>query len=243
LKLKSSQVNVSVLTINVFWGSRLVMLLTREEYFPVMRILVIIPITGLDADKIEERMIFLRSIARDGTEVEYLQVGEGPLAIECAVDHLQAAVQVIKHVEWAERSGYDAIIVWCGGDPGVEEARTLVDVPVIGPGEAMRLLASLAGKHVGRIHHPLPVLKLRDDLELTYRLTEEAIQASLAGGFDSFYLDCLGMFGMGRPLRARTGLPVVDGGEASLALAEVTVAMGLGSSRVAYPKYPPLHRL
>jgi Asp/Glu/hydantoin racemase len=101
----------------------------------------------------------------------------------------------------------------------------------------------LAGKRVGRIHHPLPVLRLRDDLELTYRLTEEAIHAAVAEGYDSFYLDCLGMFGMGKPLRVRTGLPVVDGGEASLALAEVAVALGLGPSRVTYPRYPPAHRL
>jgi allantoin racemase len=208
-----------------------------------MRILVIVPITGLDGGKMEERMSFLRSIARDGTEVEYLQVREGPPAVECAVDHLQAAAEVIKHVEAAEADGYDAVISWCGGDPGVEEARTLVDIPVIGPGEAMRLLASLAGKRVGRIRHPLPVLRLRDDLELTFRLTEEAIRAAVAEGYDSFYLDCLGMFGMGRHLRERTGLPVVDGGEASLKLAEVAVELGLGPSRVAYPKYPPLHRL
>ena len=207
-----------------------------------MRILVIVPISGINDSQIEERMKFLRSIAHPDTVLEYLQLENGPPAIECPVDHLQASAEVIKYVQTAEKEGFDAIISWCGGDPGVEEARTLVDIPVIGPGEAMHLLASYYGKKVARIHHPLPVLNLRDDLELTYRLTEEAIQKAVNEGFDTFYLDCLGMFGMGRPLREKTGLPVIDGGEASMALAEISVDLGLTPSRIAYPKYPPEHR-
>ena len=207
-----------------------------------MRILVIIPITGINDAQIAERMKFLRSVARPDTTLEYLQIKEGPPAIECSVDHLQASAEVIKYVQQAEADGYDALISWCGGDPGVEEARTLVDIPVVGPGEAMHLIASSMGKKVGRIHHPLPVLNLRDNLELTYKLTEEAIQMAVEEGYDSFYLDCLGMFGMGRPLREKTGLPVIDGGEASVALAEISVSLGLKPSRIAYPKYPPEHR-
>ena len=205
-----------------------------------MRILVIVPITGLNDAKIEERMKFLRSVARPDTELEYIQIKTGPPAIECPVDHLQASAEVIKCVKKAEEDGYDAIISWCGGDPGVEEARTLVDIPVIGPGEAMLVLASLMGEYIGCIHHPLPVLNLRDDIELTYKLTEEAIQQSIKEGNDTFYLDCLGMFGMGKSLREKTGLPVIDGGEASVTLA---ITLGLKPSRIAYPSYPPKHRL
>ena len=203
---------------------------------------MIIPITGINDDQIEERMRFLRSISRPDTILEYIQIKTGPPAIECPVDHLQASAEVIKYVKAAEDEGYDAIISWCGGDPGVEEARTLVDIPVIGPGESMQVIASVMGKNVGRVHHPLPVLNLRDDIELTYRLTEEAINEAIEEGYDSFYLDCLGMFGMGKPLRDKTGLPVIDGGEASVTLAEVAVSLGLKPSRIAYPKYPPMHR-
>ncbi len=204
---------------------------------------MIIPITGINDTQIEERMRFLRSVARKDTVLEYIQIKTGPPAIECPVDHLQASAEVIKYVKAAEENGYDAIISWCGGDPGIEEARTLVDIPVIGPGEAMLVLASLMGKKIGCIHHPLPVLNLRDDLDLTYKLTEEAIQRSIKEGNDSFYLDCLGMFGMGKPLREKTGLPVIDGGEASVTLAEVAVTLCLKPSRIAYPRYPPKHRL
>jgi allantoin racemase len=208
-----------------------------------MNILIIIPITGLSNDDIQKRMTYLQSIVRNDTEIVYIQLTDGPLAIECLVDHLQAAAEVIKVVPNLEERGFDAIIVWCGGDPGVEEARTLVDIPIIGPGESMRLFASFMGRKVACIPHPLPVLELRDDLDKTYILTEEKIRDAVNEGYDSFYLDCLGMYGMGKKLREKTGYSIIDGGEASLKLAEVIVELGLKTNRLAYPKYPPPHRL
>jgi len=50
------------------------------------------------------------------------------------------------------------------------------------------------------------------------------------------------MFALGRPLRERTGLPVIDPAEASLETAETMAHLGLRHSRAAYPKYPPPHR-
>jgi len=50
------------------------------------------------------------------------------------------------------------------------------------------------------------------------------------------------MFGMGRPLRDSTRLPVIDPAEASLTLAEAMAHLHLTHSRAAYPKYPPSHR-
>jgi len=207
-----------------------------------MKIRVIIPISGLSEKDIRHRIDYLISIARSGTEIDYIQLHDGPPAIECLVDHLQAACEVIKHVQKSEEDGCDAVIIWCGGDPGVKEARTLVDIPVIGPRESMRLIASHVGENVARIHHPLPVLELRKDLEKTYCLTEELIMEAVADGYDSFYLDCLGMYGMGRELRKKTGLMVIDGGKASLKIAEISIDLGLVPNRIVYPKYPPPHR-
>ena len=61
-------------------------------------------------------------------------------------------------------------------------------------------------------------------------------------GHDSFILDCLAMFGMGRPLREATKLPVIDPAEASLELAETLAHFRLAHSRAAYPSYPLPHR-
>jgi len=173
-----------------------------------VKILVIIPITGLKKADIEERMMFLRSIARPGTKVDYVQVKEGPPAVESLVDHTQASAEVLKYVKKAEGEGYDAIISWCGGDPGVEAARTLVDIPVVGPGESMRLLASVMGKKVIGVAPSLPVLETRRDLKKTTELLKEAIEKKVKEGYDSFYLSCLALTGLGRTLREETGLVV-----------------------------------
>ena len=207
-----------------------------------MRIHLAVPITGLDDAAIKLRTAFLETIARPGTEITYSRVREGPPAIESPVDHAQAAAEVLKLVGPAEKAGADAIIVWCAGDPGVEAARTLVDVPVVGPGEAMRLLVQPLGHSPVAVPAPLPVLDLRRDVKKTLRLTEQTIHELGERGHDAFYLDCLGMFGMGRPLRDSTRLTVIDPAEASLELAEAMAHLHLTHSRAAYPKYPPPHR-
>ena len=206
-----------------------------------MKVHLAIPITGLDDHAISLRITFLESIARLGTEITYSRVREGPSAIESPVDHAQAVAEVIKLVGPAEKAGADAIIIWCAGDPGLEAARTLVDVPVVGPGESMRLLAQLLGRNPSSVP-PLPVLDLLLDQKKTFRLTEKTIRGLEAAGHDAFYLDCLGMFGMGRPLRETTHLPVIDPAEASLEIAETMAHLHLRHSRTAYPKYPPQHR-
>jgi Asp/Glu/hydantoin racemase len=113
---------------------------------------------------------------------------------------------------------------------------------VIGPGKAMRALASTLGKRVCGVPAPLPVLELRRDLNRTFELTKAKIGELVHEGYDCFYLDCLGLFGLGRRLREATGLPVVDPAEAALKVAEVSVELGLKPSRIAYPRYPPEHR-
>jgi len=207
-----------------------------------LKIHLAVPITGLDDSAIRLRTDFLTSIARPGTEITYSRIREGPLAIECAVDHARAANEVLKLVGPAEEAGADVIIIWCAGDPGLNAARTLVDVPVVGPGESMRLLIQLLGRNPAAIPAPIPVLDLRKDIEKTMRLSLLQINELTKRGHDAFYLDCLGMFGMGRPLRDLTCLPIIDPAEASLEVAEVMVHLGLRHSRAAYPKYPPNHR-
>ncbi len=208
----------------------------------MLRVHLAIPITGLDDAAIRLRTSFLESIARPGTEITYSRIHEGPPAIESHVDHTRAAAEVLKLVGPAEKAGADAIIIWCAGDPGLEAARTLVDVPIVGPGESMLLLVQLLGHNPAAVPAPLPVLDLRKDTAKTLLLTEQTIHKLEGLGHDAFYLDCLGMFAMGRTLREVTSLPVIDPAEASLEIAETMAHLHLTHSRKTYPKYPPLHR-
>jgi allantoin racemase len=51
--------------------------------------------------------------------------------------------------EQAEQEGYDAVIMHCCSDPGLEEARRRVSIPVIGPGEATLRAGAILGRRIG----------------------------------------------------------------------------------------------
>ena len=52
-------------------------------------------------------------------------------------------------VEQAEREGYDAVVMHCCSDPGLDEARSRVAIPVIGPGEATLRAGAILGRRIG----------------------------------------------------------------------------------------------
>ncbi|MFQ6075351.1 MAG: aspartate/glutamate racemase family protein [Candidatus Bathyarchaeia archaeon] len=207
------------------------------------RVMVIVPIKGLTEEGLEERKSFARSMLSEGTTADFVVVERGPPAIESRVDAEEAIPDVLTLAKKAEGEGYDAAIVWCASDPGVDAARELVDIPVIGPGEASRAIASILGKRVARINPEIPVLEMRRDLDKTVvEIRGLAMEAVEREGADAFVLGCLALWGLGRRLREETGLPVVDPAEASLKMAEVAIALNLRHSRLTYPRYPPPHR-
>lgn len=60
-------------------------------------------------------------------------------------------LQIIENAVIAEREGYDAVAISCFLDPGLEEARSLVDIPVVSSCEAALLMSSLVGRSFGLI--------------------------------------------------------------------------------------------
>ncbi|HEY7046924.1 MAG TPA: aspartate/glutamate racemase family protein [Jatrophihabitantaceae bacterium] len=52
-------------------------------------------------------------------------------------------------VEQAAREGYDAVVMHCCSDPGLEEARGRVAIPVVGPGEATLRAGAILGRRIG----------------------------------------------------------------------------------------------
>jgi len=62
--------------------------------------------------------------------------------------HLRA-IQVVENALRAEREGYDAVAISSFVDPGMEEARSVVDIPVLGSLETALLLSSTVGRAFG----------------------------------------------------------------------------------------------
>ena len=202
-----------------------------------MRIRLIIPITGLTGEGIEERLGYLREIADPGTEVDAVQVEVGPPAIESEADAVLAGPDILRLVGEAERDGVDAAIIWGGGDPALAAARELVDIPVIGPSESMTALSMVLGRKPCRVVPEIPVLEMRKDLDRTVEaLREEITERIERREGDVFALGCLALWGLGKRFRESLGVPILDGAEASLKMAELMVKLGLRHSRIAYPR-------
>ncbi|NPV69540.1 MAG: hydantoin racemase [Firmicutes bacterium] len=133
-----------------------------------------------------------------------------------------------------EHEGFDAVVVSCAGDPGVEGARQKLRIPVIGAGEATAALALGFGGRVGAlgITAEVPAAMraiLRDSLVSSARpagvyttldlLTEEGRasvnEAALSlkrEGARVIALACTGLstIGAASAIRAATGLRVID---------------------------------
>ena len=202
-----------------------------------MRIRLIIPITGLTGESVEERLGYLREMADPGTEIDAVQVEVGPPAIESEADAVLTGPDVLRLVGEAERDGVDAAIIWCGGDPALAAARELVDIPVIGPGESMTALSMVLGRKPCRVVPDIPVLEMRKDLDLTVEaLREEITERIERREGNVFVLGCLALWGLGKRFRESLGVPILDGAEASLKMAELMVKLGLRHSRIAYPR-------
>jgi len=92
-----------------------------------------------------------KQAARQDTEIDWCDVKHSAYMINNSYLELLNNVWVIDGIIEAEKQGYDAVIIGCGNDPALREARQAVDIPVIGPTEAASLLACTLGYRFGVI--------------------------------------------------------------------------------------------
>lgn len=200
-----------------------------------------------------------QALAAPGTEVTGRQPSFGPASIEGHFDEAFGAAGVAEQVRLAQGEGFDAVVIACFGDPGLDAARELTAAPVLGIAEAAFHAASfvatgfsvvttlartcvIAERLVQRygferscrgIHATdLPVLALEDDgAAAADRIEAVARQALARDRSGAIVLGCGGMTGLCRTLQQRLGVPVVDGVGAAVKLAEALVGLGLTTSR------------
>ncbi|WP_342430730.1 aspartate/glutamate racemase family protein [Neobacillus sp. FSL H8-0543] len=74
--------------------------------------------------------------------------------------------QFVRAALMAESAGYDAMFIGTIPDVGLLEARTLVDIPVVGYGQASFHFASMLGDHIGVVNFLAPLAdELRQNAE------------------------------------------------------------------------------
>lgn len=143
----------------------------------------------------------------------------GPASIESEFDELLAGPATLINAVAAERSGADAIILACMGDPALHQVREAVAVPVLGPGETAMHYAAMCGRKFSIIctleeragtylDHAkryglesklasvraagLPVLEIDSDDALVERLVDRSLSAIANDKADVIILACVG---------------------------------------------------
>jgi allantoin racemase len=215
--------------------------------------------------EMRRREALLNSWAFTGTEVSVVDVASGPASIESAYEEALCVPATIDLIMKCEREGFDAAIIGCFGDPGLEAARELVTMPVVGPCESSLLLAAslghkfsvltvfdslIAGQELlaykAGVRDKLasvratgiPVLELMKDPEKTKaRLIAVAEMCVKQDRADAFLFGCMTMsfLDLADEISAAVGAPAVNAGKAALKQAEMLVSMGLSHSKTAFP--------
>ncbi len=188
-----------------------------------------------------------RAAALPTSEVLAVSPEGVPPAIESDADVALCVPPSLALAE-AEAARWDAIVIACHSDPGIDAVRERVLNPVIGIGEASYAAALAVGRRFSLItltERFLPrkreqirrlglldrcasiralgagVLESHEGKDrLRDRYHREAEAALRQDGADAVVLGCSGMAGMAEDLQARLGAPVVDPVVAALKLAE-----------------------
>ena len=237
-----------------------------------MKILYIVPgvmsKTALGAQELARRQRILQANAGKDVVVDIRENQKGPSSIESAYEEYLSIPETLTQVVNAEKEGYGGVILGCFGDPGIDAARELVSIPVVGPGESSMLVAALLGHRFSIVtvldsvipslerlaiisgidsklasvrSADIPVLELgKDPHTAKERMLAEAKKAKEHDRADVIVLGCMSMafLGVSDEMQKILGIPVVNPALVALKVLEGLMSAHLTHSKKAYP-YPP----
>ena len=197
-------------------------------------------------------------VAASGTRISAATSMMGPASIEGYYDEALAVPGLLMQIAQGERDGADAAIIACFDDTGLDAARALAGIPVIGICEAALATVSFIAQRftvvttMERSRLPIealverygmgrrakvraadiPVLALEDaGSDAIGRLRAEIAAALREDHAEAIVLGCAGMADLAHRLEAEFGVPVVDGVSAAIKQAEALVSLGLKTAK------------
>ena len=207
-----------------------------------------------------------RSVAASGTEIVAVTSTMGPASIEGYYDEALAVPGLLVEIAKGEREGAAAAIIACFDDTGLDAARAMAGIPVIGICEAALAMASFIAQRLtvvttmersrSPVEHlvyrygmgaranvraaDIPVLALEDPASGAAAKLRKEIELALdVDRAEAIVLGCAGMADLAAELTREFGVPVIDGVAAAVKQAEALIALGLSTAkRGAYA--PPL---
>lgn len=208
---------------------------------------------------------YFKKHASGDTEVEVVSLKDGPESVESYYLEAYASPRVLDIIKNAD-GRYDGFLVNCFADPGVRAAREITDVPVIGPGEASMLTASMLGHKFG-----VAAINKKQVAALDIKVMEMGIIQRFAGaravnigvsslldapqetveevikaadflirerGAEVIVLGCTGMAYLAEDIKKRLTVPVIEPALTALKLLETLIDMGLTHSKEALYSNP-----
>ena len=216
----------------------------------------------------KQREAALQEFVSPGVTVEARPHGKGPRSIESMWEEYLSVPGLLESVVELENEGFDAVVPGCFGDPGIDGARELVDIPVLGPGATSMVLAANLGHRFSvvtvleSVVRPLenlailtgvgpklasvrqigiPVLELNTNPEATFaRLIDVSRDVIEQDRADVLILGCGTLSFRAAELQETLGVPVLNPLQVTLKTAELVVSCGLSHSKLSHPTPPKL---
>lgn len=169
---------------------------------------------------------------------------------------------------WAEHADgdFDAVLLACFGDPGLDGLRELCTVPVVGMADASIQLAASLGRKFGivtggerwgpMLHEFVASRGLSEKLasvqtvaptggdiardpEGSMALLARACKAAADDGADTVILGGAGLAGLAAVIRDQVPVPLIDSTEAAVRITEAVAASKLGKATIGTFATPP----
>jgi allantoin racemase len=230
------------------------------------KVLVIVPF-ALDESGMANREAQMKDVQL-GPDIsfDYRGVKAGPALLDSYHDSALADVALFEAGKTAQDEGYAAVCIDTMSDSGVNPLRSVLDIPVIGPGRASYATALMLGDRFSVLTQWDPWMALykkglrecglEDKCASIRSINTPPDVSNLLGGKeevvfpklkaaaeqcieDGAEVICMGSTTMHQAvpyLRENLPVPVINPGPLTYKLAEFFIGLGLSQSRKAYPR-------
>ncbi len=235
-----------------------------------MKIAVVGAIGTYTPADLEHKKESLQAVVRPDTQLDMYCADSGTPYVESALDFYMTEVGVARKIIEVAKKGYDAIVGTAFLDNGLDGARELVDVPVVGPAKVtMYMAATLAHKFavitaggalprhiwafaklIGLADRVVAVRTLQctvadfvRDEEGSVKMLIQMGRRLMDEGAQALVIGCGASTGLAKRVSGELGIPVIDPGVTAVKYAEMLVDLGLTQSRRAFPFNPRVMKM
>lgn len=226
------------------------------------KIMLVTPVSVTEFDRLAANRVREIGIPAN-IKVECCSLKMGPMSIETIYDESFATVALIRHIEEMmnkeDKMPFDAIVINCFADPGVDALREILDIPVVGAGESAISLASLiaprfsiisiqknsvphaykristmgiSSRVAGVYGVELPILDIGKSKDVLINMISNAGEKAITrDAADALVLGCTGMADLAGVVSKKLGIPVIEPTSAGIWAAISMISIGITHGR------------